>query len=77
MMTGTTASYRHIPQCRTWSNRLLGEMVQWGTRRCFKETLPSRTTGNLLFEGETKLFNDRVRENFSRHPLYFRLRLVL
>jgi hypothetical protein len=28
---------------------------------------PGAKRGNLLFEGETKLFNDRVRENFARH----------
>jgi len=31
----------------------------------------------LVFNGETKLFDNRVRENFARDPLYFRLRFIL
>jgi hypothetical protein len=35
-------------------------------------------TGNaLFFEGEMKLFNDRVRQNIARDPLHFRVRLIL
>ncbi len=38
----------------------------------------SRTRfGALVFEGETKLFDDRVRQNFASDPLYFEFRLIL
>lgn len=38
---------------------------------------PSLLGSVLLFEGETKLFNDGIRQNFTRNTFYFHLRLVL
>ena len=32
---------------------------------------------SLVFQGETKLFNDRIRQNFTRDPFHFRLRFIL
>jgi len=46
------------------------KLVRQSQQRKFK---PER----LIFEGETKFFNHRVRENCARDPLDFSLRLVL
>src|ERR1700730_3722323 len=59
---------------------LIGSFYRWGTgdgSGAVAQRCSSGTNGDLVFEGETKLFNDRVRSNFARDPLYFRLRLIL
>jgi hypothetical protein len=50
-------------------------MNRQSAMRCLRRG-PFSTGNTLLFEGETKLFNDRVRQNFARDPFYFRLRLI-
>ena len=36
----------------------------------------SSSNGILVFEGETKLFNDRVGQNFTRNALHFGFALL-
>jgi hypothetical protein len=38
--------------------------------------LQTKVNPSLFFERKTKLFNDRVRQNFARDSLYFRVRFV-
>ena len=49
-----------------------------GDPALFRRNLPAtRKHGNLFFEGETELFNDRVRQNFARHFFNFGVALRL